>query len=80
MAERARAAIEAIRVSIKDQLVRLSATVVGVSLGDLPTTADHDDIHGVVSRQLRKLHSRGGNRASWVDVDPVSAARARNKK
>jgi len=80
VAERARAAIEAIRVSVKDQLVRISATAVGASLSDLPPTADHDDIHGVVTRQLRRLHSRGGNRASWVEVDPVSAARARNKK
>jgi diguanylate cyclase (GGDEF)-like protein len=67
VAERTRAAIEAIRMDVKDQIVGLSATVVGVSLEDLPASAGQDEMHGAATRQLRRLHNRGGNRASWVD-------------
>jgi diguanylate cyclase (GGDEF)-like protein len=67
VAERTRAAIEAIRMDVNDQIVGLSATVVGVSLEDIPASAGQDEMHGAATRQLRRLHNRGGNRASWVD-------------
>lgn len=67
-AERVRAALESLKVDAGDRRVRLSGTVVGISLDTVPGSiaSDHEKLHCFALRALASARSNGQNQASWA--------------
>ncbi len=67
-AERVRAALESLKVDSGDTRIRLSGTVVGISLDAVPgaVAADHERLHCFAVRALFSAQSSGQNQASWA--------------
>ncbi len=67
-AERVRAALESLKVDSGNTRIRLSGTVVGISLDAVPSaiSADHERLHCFALRALSSAQSGGQNQASWA--------------
>ena len=63
IAERLRAAIEAVRVSVGSRQIRISATVVGICLDDAPDL-EAADLHNRAAAEMKK--QKGANRVAWA--------------
>jgi diguanylate cyclase (GGDEF)-like protein len=66
-AERVRAAIEALKVDVGGRRIRISATVVGVSLDTLPSkNPNHETMINFAMKALNSARSSGNNQAAWA--------------
>jgi diguanylate cyclase (GGDEF)-like protein len=65
VAERVRAGIEAVRVALGGSSLRVTATVVGLSLSDLGKRANASAMVAATQRLLRPRRRRTGNKTSW---------------
>jgi len=67
-AERVRAALESLKLNRKDRRIRLSGTVIGVSLDTVPSTVadDHERLHCFALKALKASRQSGNNQASWA--------------
>jgi len=67
-AERVRAALESIKLNREDRRIRLSGTVIGVSLDTVPSAVseDHERLHCFALKALQNARRSGNNQASWA--------------
>lgn len=67
-AERVRAALESMKFAREDRRIRISGTVIGVSLDTLPDTIaqDHERLHCFALKALNAAQTNGNNHASWA--------------
>jgi diguanylate cyclase (GGDEF)-like protein len=65
--ERARAAIEAMRVDVGNNRIQVTGTVAGYNLSDMPATADAQQFLSAAQQVLNTRHSLPDNRTIWPD-------------
>jgi len=67
-AERVRAALESMKFARKERRIRISGTVIGVSLDTLPDTVakNHERLHCFALKALSSAQTSGNNHASWA--------------
>ena len=71
--ERARAAIQAMQVDLGNQRIRVTATIAGLNLNEIPTTHNAQQFLSATQHLLNTRYDMPKNTTIWKDPDTAIA-------